>query len=139
MTLTLRRRDPFRTLLSMPVWDEDWMDMGGDQGLSLYETDNEIVIEANVAGVPQENIEISMEGGTVSIKAHYIETDEEKKKKKVVYRQAREASYAYSVSIPSPIKNEEAEATIEHGILKLILPKKEEVKPRKIQIKAVQK
>lgn len=137
MTLTLRRRDPFRSLWTVPtMWEDEWFDMNSDQGLSMYETDEEIIVEANVAGVPEDQVEISIEGGTVSIKAHYMETDEEKSKKKVVYRQAREASYAYSISVPTPVKQDAAEASIDNGILKLILPKKEEAKPKRIEIRA---
>ena len=138
MTLTMRRRDPFRTLWAMPsLSDEDWFDRSGSgQGLSLYETDESVVVEANVAGVPEDMIEISIEGGTVTIKAHYEESEESKKAKTVVYRQSSEASYAYSVSLPTPVDQSKADASVEHGILKIILPKKEEAKPKKIEIKA---
>ena len=52
--------------------------------LRVYETDNNVIVEANVAGVPEDNIDVSVEGGTVTIKAEYQETDETKKRKKVV-------------------------------------------------------
>jgi|APSaa5957512622_1039677.scaffolds.fasta_scaffold26446_2 HSP20 family protein len=115
--------------------DEDWS-MDSHQGLSVYETDNNVIVEANVAGVPEDNIDVSVEGGTVTIKAEYQETDETKKRKKVVYKQARESKYIYTTSVPCPIKAEQAQAEVENGVLTLTLPKKSEAKPKKITVKA---
>lgn len=136
--MAITRWDPFtlsRSFWRMPsVFDEDWLDTS-DQGLTVYETDNEVVVEANVAGVPEDNVDVSVEGGTVTVKAEFHEEEEEKKKKKVVYRQAREAKYLYTTSLPCPVKADQADASVENGILKLVLPKAEEVKPKKITVK----
>ena len=140
MAMTLRRRDPFQSFWTMPaMWDDNWLDVAQNQGLSMYETDEEVVIEANVAGVPEDKVEISIEGGTVTITARHEETKEEKEKKKVVYRQASEANYVYSVSLPTAVDQSKAMAVIENGVLKLTLPKREEVKPKRIEIKASKK
>jgi HSP20 family protein len=118
--------------------DEDWLE-SSEQGLTVYETDNEVIVEANVAGVPEDKVDVSVEGGTVTIKAEFEETEEEKKKKKVVYRQSRQAKYLYSTSLPCPVKADKADAEVSNGILKLTLPKAEEVKPKKITVKAGKK
>ena len=115
--------------------DEDWS-MDSYQGLSVYETDNNVVVEANVAGVPEDKVEVSVEGGTITIKAEYQETDERKKRKKVVYKQARESRYVYTTSIPCPVNVDQAKAEVENGVLTLTLPKKSEAKPKKITVKA---
>ena len=126
-----------------PRWFSNWPDffeddwsMDSHQGLSVYETDNNVVVEANVAGVPEDKIEVSVEGGTVTIKAECEETEEKKKRKKVVYRQAQQARYVYTASVPCPVKADEAEAEVENGVLTLKLPKKAEAKPKKITVKA---
>ena len=118
--------------------DEDWWDTG-DQGLTVYETDDDVVVEANVAGVPEDKVDISVEGGTVTIKAEYEENEEQKKRKKVVYRQARRAKYLYTTSLPCPVKADQADAKVENGVLVLTLPKEEEAKPKKITVKAGKK
>ena len=136
--MAIIRWDPFslsKGLRAFPtIFEDDWFE-SADQGLSVYETDDEVVIEANVAGVPEDKVDVSIEGGTVTVKAEYEETEEEKKKKKVVYRQSRQAKYLYTTSLPCPVKADEAEAEVVNGILKLVLPKAEEVKPKKIKVK----
>lgn len=119
------------------VLDEDWST--DQEGLTVFETDNDVVVKAQVAGVPADKVDVSVEGGTVTIKAEYKETEEEKKQKKVVYRQAREARYLYTASLPSPVKAQAARADVKNGVVTVTLPKKEEAKPQKIQVKAKEK
>jgi len=136
--MPIQKWDPMllpRSWFQLPsLLEEEWDT--SSQGLTVYETDDEVVIEANVAGVPEEEVDISVEGGTVTIKAEHVETEEEKKKKKVVYRQARAARYLYTINLPTVVDANKAEAKLENGILILVLPKKEEVKPKKITVKA---
>ncbi len=136
-TMAIRIRDPFsinRSLWQLPsVWENDWVDQS-DQELSVYETDDAVVIEAVVAGVPQDKVDISIEGGTVTIKAAHQESESEKEKKKTVYRQSKAFQYLYSTSLPTAVDANTAQAVIENGVLKLTLPKKEEAKPKKIQV-----
>ena len=136
--MPIQKWDPMllpRSWFQLPsLLEEEWDT--SSQGLTVYETDDEVVIEANVAGVPEEEVDISVEGGTVTIKAEHVETEEEKKKKKVVYRQARAARYLYTINLPTVVDANKAEAKLKNGILILVLPKKEEVKPKKITVKA---
>ena len=118
----------------MPWLDEeDWIEY--EEGLNVYETDDELVIEAYVPGVSEDEIDVSIEDNVIRIKAEHKE-DKEKKKKKVVYRQTAQASYFYSTTIPCPVKTDKAEAVLENGVLKITLPKAEEAKPKKIAVKA---
>lgn len=131
------RRDPL-SLYNPNFWpsimSDEWFEEHKD--LSMYETDNDLVIKANVAGVPSDNVDISVDGGVVTIKAEHEETEEEKKSKKVVYHEARKAQYLYSATIPCPVKTDKATADITDGVLILTLPKAEEAKPKKIKISA---
>ena len=135
--MAIRIRDPFaltRGLWQMPsVWDMDFIDTS-EQGLTMYETDEAIIVEATVAGVPEDQVEVSIEGGTLTIRASHEEAEEEKLKRKVVYKQAKAYQYVYSVNLPTQVKSNEVKAVIENGVLKLMLPKQEEAKPKKIQI-----
>ena len=115
---------------------EEWTETSQDKGLTVYETDDDVVIKASMAGVPSEEVDVSIEGGVVTIKGEHKEKEEEKKKKKVVYRQARAAKYLYTTSIPCPVKPNKAKAEMENGVLTVTLPKKETAKPKKIKVKA---
>jgi len=114
--------------------DEEWSTL--QDGLNVYETDDNLVVEAYVPGVSEKEIDISVEGGVLTIKAEHKEQEEEKKKKKVVYRRAMQARYLYTTNIPFPVKAEKAEARLNNGVLSVTLPKSEESKPKRIQIKA---
>ncbi len=114
--------------------DEDWAEAG--EGMTVYETDDALVVKANVPGVEEKEIDISLEGRTLTVKAEHKETEEKKDKKKIVYRQARQARYIYTTTIPCPIKPDQAKAELKNGVLTITLPKAEEAKPKKIAIKA---
>ncbi len=116
--------------------DEEWAEAG--EGLTVYETDDSLVVQANVPGVEEKEIDISLEGRTLTIKAEHKETEEKKEKKKIVYRQARQARYIYTTTIPCPIKPDKAKAELKNGVLTITLPKAEEAKPKKIAVKARQ-
>lgn len=141
--MAITRWDPFsmtRSLWRMPTLldEDDWYDFS-DQGMTVYETDDDVVVEAHIPGVPENKVDVSVEGGVVTIKAEHEESEEEKKKKKVVYRQSRQSKYLYTTSLPCPVKADKAEAEVVNGVLKLTLPKAEEVKPKKITVKAGKK
>jgi len=140
--IMVRNWDPF-ALVPRRMWqwptlvDEDWVT--DNEGMSVYETDEEVVVKAHVSGVPADKVDVSVEGGTITIKAEYKESEEEKKKKKVVYRESKEARYLYTASLPSPVKANQASADVKDGVVTVSLPKKEEARPQKIMVKTQEK
>ncbi len=134
----VRWRDPFdivpEDFFSSLTEEGGWPQK--TQGLSMYETEESVVVEANVAGVPAKDVDISYEGGTLTIKAEHEETEEEKEEKKTIYKKARAAKYYYTTSVPSPVKPEDIEAEVENGVVKITLPRQEAAKPKRIKVKA---
>lgn len=131
MTTNLTRWDPFRSLVSFPRWMEDFDDSFTTQkGLKIHETDKDIVTEAVVAGVPAKEVEVDIEDGVLTIKAE--KSEEEKKKDE--YR-ASSYQYYYTVAL-SGGQWDKAEAEVEDGVVKVIIPKTEATRPRKISVKA---
>jgi len=128
--------EPFfpRFFNRMPaLFDEDeWSE--NEEGLSVYETDDNLVVEAKVPGVNENEIDISVENGVITIKAEHNE-EEEKGKRKVVYRRTMAAKYLYTSAIPCPIQADKAAAELKNGILTVILPKAEMAKPKKIAVR----
>lgn len=115
--------------------EENWLqEFTGNSrsGLSIYEEDKNIVIEAALPGIKPENIEISFDKGILWIKG---EQKEEENKNKKYYRKA--ANYfSYRVAIPGNIdETQQPEACCKEGILKVCFPKTAKAEPRKIQIK----
>ncbi|GIW69381.1 MAG: hypothetical protein KatS3mg101_0128 [Patescibacteria group bacterium] len=117
---------------SFPRWEEI---TETPSGMDIYETDDAIVVEAQVPGIKEENLEVTLEGNILTIKAEQTESEEEKKKKKAVYKSTRQTSFTYSTSLPRVVDAEGASAEIENGVVKVTIPKTEAEKPRKLEIK----
>ncbi len=115
------------------IWDdEDWGTGAGSDNLDVYETANEMVVKANVAGIDPDRVEITFEKGVLTIAA--ADTTEEKEEKKYYKKATR--SYSYRVAVPGNIDmSQEPEAKITHGIVAVTFKKAEEAKPKKIAVK----
>ncbi|MHB8808208.1 MAG: Hsp20/alpha crystallin family protein [Anaerolineaceae bacterium] len=102
--------------------------------LDLYQTDNDVVIEASIPGIDPEDINISVAGEVLTIKG---EVKQEKETKEADYhiKERRYGSFSRSITLPTQIVAEKGAADFKNGILKLTLPKAEDVKPKTITVK----
>ncbi len=123
---SITRFDPFRF---WPRWLEEMEEPVSQRGLKIHETDKAIVAEAVVAGVPAEDVEIHIEDGVLTIKAEA----KEEEKKKGEYK-ASSYQYYYTAALSGGTWNK-ADAEIEHGIVKITIPKAAVARPRKITVK----
>ncbi len=143
---SITRWEPFRELLDMrrdwdrafddnffrPVWSED----GHSAPLvDMYQTDDEIHVKASMPGVKADDVDIQVNGEMLTIKAE-TQTEEEHKQATYHVRERRYQSYARSLTLPTPVKADKAEAEVKDGILHITLPKAEEAKPKVISVKA---
>jgi HSP20 family protein len=113
-------------------WDEEDSTMTGSN-LDVYETQDEVVVRANIAGVNPEKVDITFEKGILWIRA---EEEAEEKEGKKWYRKASR-SYSYKVAVPGNIDvKDEPAADIDNGVVTVMFKKAEEAKPKKISIKA---
>jgi HSP20 family protein len=123
------------SLLRWPnIWEDD--DFGvaniGSENLDVYETKDEVVVKANVAGIDPDKVEITFDKGVLTITGQ--EESEEKEGKKYYKKATR--SYSYRVAVPGNIDLAgEPEAKVNHGIVSVTFKKAEEEKPKKISIK----
>ena len=103
-------------------------------GLSMYEDDDHIYLEAAVPGVKPDQIQISVEKGIIWIKAE-APMVEESKNRKVYFKTER--SYSYRVPLPMRIDEQTTpDAAIQDGILKITMAKSRTCKPMKIAVKS---
>ena len=102
----------------------------------LLEEEDHFLLKAEVPGVKKEDLDISVNDDSITLKGEVKEEKEEKGKR--FYRSERAyGSFARTIPLPSEIKPGEVEATLKDGILELRLPKKEikEMKKVKINVK----
>jgi len=103
--------------------------------LDLFESDDDVTVQASIPGVKPEDLDISITGDVLTIQG---ETREEKEEKQGRYhlQERRYGAFQRSITLPALVKADKAAAVFENGVLTLTLPKVEEVKPRSIKIKA---
>lgn len=104
-------------------------------GVDIYETDDAVVVEAQIPGVKEENVSVTVEGNILTISAEEKETEEKKEKKKTVYKSTRQSSFNYSTTLPRMVDASNADAEVENGVVTVTVPKTEDEKPRKIEVK----
>ncbi len=144
----LTRWEPFRDLMTLReamnrLFEESFVRptsffaplAEGTLAVDMYETPDEVVVKAAVPGIKPQDINISITGDVLTIKG---ETKQEEKvdKANYIYQERRYGTFARSITLPTSINADKAEATFEHGVLTLKLPKVEEVKPKVITVKA---
>ncbi len=103
--------------------------------LDVYETKDEVVVKAALPGLKPDQVEITMTGGTLTIRG---ETQEENDVKEEDYlrKERRYGSFSRAVTLPNGLQADQAEATFNNGMLTLKIPKSEQVKPKTIKVKA---
>jgi HSP20 family protein len=101
--------------------------------LDVTSTADALIVEAAMPGIKPEDVEITVENGTLSIRGEQRQDRREGEGENLV-QEIRRSSVSRSVSLPSGLEPDKATASFEHGMLTLRIPKAEEVKPRQIRI-----
>ena len=107
----------------------------GMPAIDMYQTDDDVVVKAVVPGMKPEEVQISITGDVLTIKGE-TKSENDTKEKAYHIREQRWGSFERSVSLPTAVKSDKAEAAFENGVLTITLPKAEDVKPKMISIKA---
>lgn len=114
--------------------DWGWFDYPGNE-LDMYEEDDNLIIELKAPGFTEDNLDITVKAGTVTITGSAEEREEEKdKERKYFRREIQTQSFTRRIDLPYKVKTDKAEADFEDGVLKLNLPKSEEEKPKTVSI-----
>jgi HSP20 family protein len=101
--------------------------------LDIRNTADTLVVEAALPGVKPEDVEITIEDGTLRISAESREEREETTGEMLI-SEIRRGSVSRSVALPQGLEADKASASFENGVLRLSIPRAEAVKPRQIRI-----
>lgn len=101
--------------------------------IDVYEDKDNVVVESTLAGIKPEDVTINVHDDIMTIEGKRASTSEIDEKN--YYRkEVRSGSFHRSVMLPSSVAADKAQANFDNGMLKIVLPKKEEAKPKSIKI-----
>jgi HSP20 family protein len=147
----LTRWEPFRDIVTLreamdrlfeesfvgPFWGYRSADRDGTRAwrlpIDVYTTPEEIVVTAAVPGIKPDDVEITIEGDTVTLKG---ELPRPMENVSYIFQERPYGSFVRTLQLDVPIQADKAEAHFDNGLLTLTLPKAEAVKPRAIKVQA---
>ncbi len=145
--MSLMKYDPFRELKSLQdemnrlfmssvprgFGEEDLATGGWSPRVDIFESESELVLEAELPGMQRDDFEVSIENNVITLRG---ERKFEKKDESDNYHRVERAygSFTRSFSLPRSVSAEGTTADFKNGVLRVTLPKKEEAKARKIEI-----
>jgi len=145
----VRRPSPLRDLISVRqamdrFFDDDYRPFhwlaGGFDGPALpldVTTDaDSVTIEAALPGIRPDEVDITVENGTVTISGKTAQ-ERSAEEGSYVLQEIRRGNFSRTVTLPSGLEPDKAKATFENGILRLEIPKADQLKPRQIKISPV--
>jgi HSP20 family protein len=145
--MAIIRWDPFRDIVSlrekMNRLFEDMVTQRGEEkemissawapAVDIYEDESQLVLTAEVPGIDEKDIEIKIENNTLTL---HGERKMEKETKEENYHRLERSygSFSRSFTLPNYVDTDKIRAEHENGVLKITMPKKPELKPRKVKI-----
>jgi len=147
--MSIVRYDPFRDLRtlqeevnrlftgSMPRgFDDEGIARGAwSPSVDIYENKEQIVLEAELPGMKRDDFDLSVENNIITLRG---QRQFEKQDESDNYHRVERSygSFTRSFTLPNTVTAEGANAEYKNGVLRVILPKREETKARRIEIKA---
>lgn len=125
--------DAFRSL--MRPWRFDMPETAPRIKIDLSEQDGIYAVKAEIPGVKKDDIDVRVDGNTVTISAEVKSEKEEKGNGGRMLRRERQEGYASrTFSLACPVDESKVEASYKDGILALTLPKKADISSKRIAI-----
>ena len=136
-------RDVFRFRDEMDRFFDDFVEQWpvrrdfGDRMWSPYvdvhETDNEVVLEAEIPGMEQKDFNVTIKDNVLTLTG---EKNQEKEVEEANYHRVERSfgSFSRTFTLPTMVAADKVLAKYENGVLKITLPKAEEVKPKEIEV-----
>ncbi len=143
--MSISRWEPFKEMMTLRqamdrLFEESFVrPMRGFEGtgvylpLDIYTTKEAVIIRASVPGVNPEDVEVTIEGSTVTIRG---ETKAPQEEGTFLLQERRYGPFSRVIDVAMPIQADKAEASFENGVLTLTIPKAEEIKPKVIKVKS---
>ncbi len=99
--------------------------------VSLWHDDDKVYVEAELPGVSEKDVEVTVHNGVLTIKAERQPVEG----RQYVYNTRTFGRFERSIVLPELVDSSAVEATLTNGVLQLVLPKHPESRPRKITLR----
>jgi HSP20 family protein len=146
--MNLIRFNPFAEVTSLRdqvnrLFDEASMPRGeGREGgqrvwgplVDISETENDVTVRLDVPGVDKDSIDVQLTGETLAVRGE--RRLERREGENVIHIERPFGQFVRSFTIGVPVQTDQVQASYRDGVLTIVLPKAEAVKPRKVQIQS---
>lgn len=104
-------------------------------GMEVWEDEQNVYVEAELPGVKPGDVDVTLEGGMLTIRGQKKETRQDKEVD-YHYRSRRYGQFMQQLQLPTSLDPSKVTANLKDGVLCVQIEKRPEVKPRKIEVKA---
>ena len=115
------------------TWDEDEFEEG-QLSIDVYQSPTSLIVKSTIAGVKSEDIDISINNDMLTIRGKRTMHDEVKDED-YLYRECYWGNFSRSIILPVEINTDKIDASLENGVLTVILPKAKNSKQISIKVK----
>ena len=102
--------------------------------IDVIEHPDSFTVECDLPGISEKDIDISIASGVLTIKGEK-KAEQTSDRRKVYKKETWEGSFQRTISLPSSVNADKVEASFKNGVLKFTLPKREEDKTKRIELK----
>jgi len=147
--MSMDRWNPFRDFdnmrQAMDRWMDDrlpnnWLNSGQDSPLSValdvHETETGYELQASLPGVSPDDIDIQVDRETVTLRGKSASAEEKQEGRNYIYRERRSGAFFRTIRLPEAVDPDKVEATLDHGVLKVQLPKLSQARQRRVQVRS---
>lgn len=101
--------------------------------VELFESDNDVVVRAELPGIDPKSVDISVTENTLTIKGE-ARSEHEEKGRNYYRRELRYGAFTRTLAMPVEVKGDQAKASYKNGILEIRVPKSERARPKSVKV-----
>lgn len=101
--------------------------------IEMFDRKDEVVVRAELPGVTKEDIDLTITKDSLTLRGE-MKKEEEVKQENCYISERSYGSFTRTIAMPVEIENEKASASFKEGVLEIVMPKREEARPKEIKI-----
>lgn len=111
-----------------------WGSQSATEPMDIYTEGDTYVIEMSLPGFQPDDVEVSCEGNQLTIRGEQPSETKEQQNRRYLLRERTAGRFERTITLPPEVAADKAQAQYEHGLLRLVFPKAEHAKPRRISL-----